>query len=206
MQILFVHGIGRTPISGLSLLFQCRKSGLATNIFGYAAALQDFASIRDRLSARIAELAAHGDYVLIGHSLGGVLIRSAISELPATTSLPQHVFLLGSPIKASLMAKKLRQQWLYRLLTGDCGQLLASDGRMELVPALSVPTTSVVGIKGLKGKLSPFLNEPNDGVVAASELAADWIGNEIRVPVMHTWLPSSRTVADIVLKKMTENS
>ncbi|MDO9192908.1 MAG: hypothetical protein Q7U12_08420 [Undibacterium sp.] len=104
------------------------------------------------------------------------------------------------------MAKKLQQQWLYRLLTGDCGQLLASDERMARVAALTIPTTSIVGIKGINGKYSPFFDELNDGVVAVSELAADWIGKEIRVPVMHTFLPASRLVADLVLKNLKETT
>lgn len=206
MRILFVHGMGRTPLSGVPLLSQCRKNGVSTSTFGYTTALHDFASISDRLSKRIADIASQGDYVLVGHSLGGILIRSAISDLSVTVTLPKHVFLLGSPIAASRMAKKLQQQWLYRLLTGDCGQLLASDERMARVAALTIPTTSIVGIKGINGKYSPFFDELNDGVVAVSELAADWIGKEIRVPVMHTLLPASRLVADLVLKNLKETT
>ena len=191
MQILFVHGMGRTPLSGALLLFNLRKNGYSSSIFGYSAALENFASIHDRLCRKIVQIAAQGDYVLIGHSLGGVLLRSALSELPMTSKSPKHVFLLGSPVSASRMAKKLRERLLFRLLTGDCGQLLSSSERMAKIAGLTAPNTSIVGIKGINGKYSPFQDEANDGIVAVSEASADWIETEIRVPVIHTLLPAT---------------
>ena len=205
LQILFVHGMGRTPLSGAALFLRCRKNDIKASTFGYVTALQTFATIHDRLVKRIVEMASQGEYILVRHSLGGVLIRSALSELPPATKLPQHVFLLGSPIAASRMAKKLHRQWLYRVMTGDCGQLLASDQRMAKIAALAIPTSSIVGTKRINGKYSPFLDEANDGVVAVSELSANWIKEEIRVPVIHTLLPASRLVSDLILRIVKRN-
>lgn len=69
-----------------------------------------------------------------------------------------------------------------------------------------MPNTSIVGIKGINGKYSPFLDELNDGVVAVSEVAADWVGQEIRVPVVHTFLPSSALVARTLLHVLREKT
>lgn len=206
MQILFVHGMGRSPLSGAPMLYRLRKRGYAANIFGYSTALENFATIRARLCRKISHIAAQGEYVLIGHSLGGVLLRSALSELPETSRSPKHVFLLGSPVSASRMAKKLNERILFRLLTGDCGQLLSSSEKMATIAGLSVPNTSIVGIQGINGKYSPFFDELNDGIVAVSETQADWIGEEIRVPVIHTFLPSSALVCDILLNAMQANA
>lgn len=202
MHVLFVHGMGRSPLSGMPILFRLRRHGYATSAFGYVAALQNFDAIRQRLCKTIARIAAQGDYVLVGHSLGGVLLRSALAELALTTNAPKHVFLLGSPIRPSRIANKLSERFLYKAFTGDCGQLLASSEKMAKIGALSARTTSVLGTKGIKGKYSPFLHEENDGVVAVSELTADWISEEIRVPVTHTFLPSSSLVADILIQRL----
>ena len=206
MQILFVHGMGRTPLSGAQQLFYLHKNGYSINTFGYSAAFADFDSIRNKLGRKITQIAAQGEYVLIGHSLGGVLLRSALNNLPKTSRCPQHVFLLGSPVSASRMAKKMSENKLFRILTGDCGQLLSDSERMAKIPGLSVPNTSIVGIKGVNGKYSPFLDELNDGVVAVSEVAADWVGQEIRVPVVHTFLPSSALVARTLLHVLREKT
>ena len=82
MQALFVHGMGRSPLSGWPMLRQLRAAGWQTAHFGYMASLQSFDAIAQRLSRRIASTAAQGAYVLIGHSLGGVLIRAAFARLP----------------------------------------------------------------------------------------------------------------------------
>ena len=206
MQILFVHGMGRTPLSGVPLLLYLRKNGYSTNTFGYSAAFTDFDLIRNKLARQITKIAAQGEYVLIGHSLGGVLLRSALSILPKTSRCPQHVFLLGSPVSASRMAKKMSENKLFRLLTGDCGQLLSDNERMAEIPGLSMSNTSIVGITGINGKYSPFLDVLNDGVVAVSEVSADWIGREIRVPVLHTFLPVSLHVSTILLHVLSQKS
>ena len=85
MQILFVHGMGRTSLSGAPMLFYLRENGYLTNSFGYSAALSDFESIQNRLGRKITQIATQGEYVLIGHSLGGVLIRNALNNLPETS-------------------------------------------------------------------------------------------------------------------------
>lgn len=206
MQILFVHGMGRTPLSAAPLLLQLSLNGFKPGVFAYTTALQGFAAICQRLSQRIVKLAEKGPYCLVGHSLGGVMIRKVLSELPAGVALPAHVFLLGSPQRASSLAQKLNRQLVYRALCGDCGALLASDTRMAEVAALQVPTTSIVGISGPTGKWSPFQQALNDGVVAAAEARADWLTDEVRVPVIHTLLPASGRVLEVILQKLQQRA
>lgn len=204
MHILFVHGMGRTPISGMPVLLRLSANGYSTSVFGYSTALENFDAIRNRLLSRILKVAPQGKYVLIGHSLGGVLLRSALSKLPQGVNPPEHLFLLGSPIRSARMARGLRKRCLYRALTGDCGQLLASNRRMNAIGSGEIQTTSIIGTKGFNGQLSPFSDAPNDGVVAASELHADWITDEVYVPVIHTLLPASCKVSDVLLNRLEQ--
>lgn len=202
MQTLFVHGMGRSPLSGWPLLRQLKHAGHATASFGYIVSRDDFSTITARLVARMIKLAALGDYVLIGHSLGGVLLRAAVDALPPGTRHPHHVFLLGSPTQPARLAQLLQDKLLFRLTTRDCGQLLGSKTRMLGIPRLSAPTTVVIGTLGISAKHGPFGREENDGVVSASEVAADWTSDEVRVPVVHTLLPSSRLVSKIILQRL----
>jgi len=202
MQALFIHGMGRSPLSCWPLLRRLRANGVHASAFGYLAATQHFAKISARLATRIAAMAGGDDYVLIGHSLGGVLLRAALAALPPGTRQPTRVFLLGSPVHPSRLAIRYRSNPLYLLVTGDCGQLLASEDRMSRIAALSVPTTAILGEQPIRLTSSQFAGEPNDGIVAAAETQADWIGEEIRVPVMHSFLPGNRRVAELILARI----
>lgn len=205
MHALFVHGMGRSPLSGWPLLKQLKRAGLKTSTFGYSVSLEDFAGIKRRLVSRISLLAERGDYVLIGHSLGGVLLRAAVNSLPPETRRPRHVFLLGSPLRPAFFAQRLGTNPIYRALTRDCGQLLGSVTRMSEVGPVPVPTTGIVGVRGLSRKRSPFRGELNDGVVSISEVSAEWLTDQVQVPIVHTLLPSSRRVAEIILQRVARS-
>ena len=202
MHALFVHGMGRTPLSGLPLLWQLRRAGIKTGTFGYFAGAESFSRISERLAVKVVALAARNDYVLIGHSLGGVLIRAVVNSLPSGTRQPSHVFLLGSPIQASRLAQRLQNNLAYRLLTRDCGQLLGSSSRMSEVSRISVPTTSIVGVRGLGARGGPFRGELNDGIVSVSEASAEWLTEQVQIPCVHTLLPASRSVGKVILERL----
>ncbi|MGF6527121.1 esterase/lipase family protein [Variovorax sp. PvP013] len=202
MRILFVHGMGRSPLSGWPLLAALRRVGFGTATFGYMTSLEDADGIVERLASRLVALGARGEHAVIGHSLGGVLLRGAIARLPEGAARPRHLFLLGSPVGAARLAVRLRSRPTYRLLTRDCGQMLASPARMAAIGWPAMPVTSVVGTRGWSGPRSPFGLEVNDGVVALSEVAADRVTDQVRLPVVHTLLPASARVADIVLARL----
>ncbi len=194
--------MGRSPLSGWPVLWHLRRAGLRTHTFGYAVTLGDFSAIRARLVARISALAARGDYCLVGHSLGGVLIRAALNALPAAAARPRRIFLLGSPQQPARLAKLLGANPVFRALTRDCGQLLGSRERMAAVGAVSVPTTSIVGVGGPARRFTVFPDEPNDGVVSLAEVSAAWLTDQVRVSELHTFLPMSRSVARIILERL----
>ena len=205
MIALFIHGMGRTPLSGSRLLRRLRRAGLQTRTFGYSATFEDCDAIVARLRTRLALLAATDDYIVIGHSLGGVLFRVALNLLPSGSALPCHVYLLGSPVLASRIATRLKSNWLFRIFTGDCGQLLGSPDRMKAIGPLAVPTTGIVGVRGVSGRYTPFGDEANDGLVSVSEGVAPWLSNQVQVPVFHTLLPSSALVANIIVREVMQH-
>jgi pimeloyl-ACP methyl ester carboxylesterase len=205
MRALFVHGLGRSPLSGWPLLWQLKRAGVTTQTFGYLAALESFAGIRQRLVSRITRLATCGDYVLIGHSLGGVLLRAAVAALPAGVRKPRHIFLLASPVKPSRLAQKFGANPVFRAITGDCGQLLGSGVRMGAIGPTTIPTTAIVGVRGLPFITWPFADEVNDGIVSLAEVSAKWLSAQVPVQATHSLLPFSRRVGEIILEKMNES-
>ena len=184
------------------MLHRLRQAGLQTSTFGYTTTFESFNSIKLRLISKISEVAATESYILVGHSLGGVLIRAALNALPEQVERPRHIFLLGSPIQSSRLAIRLKNNLVYRTLTGDCGQLLASQARMNEIGSIGENTTSIVGVRGFFNGLGPFGGEPNDGVVSLTEVSAPWLSNQKQVPVVHTLLPASSRVAEVILREI----
>lgn len=202
MHALFVHGMGRSPLSGLPLSQHLRASGVRTSSFSYLASREKFSNIRQRLCTRLSTLAEADDYVVIGHSLGGLLLRAALAELPETTPRPHRVFLLGAPAHAPRIARHLHDNALYRLLTADCGQLLASPERMQEIAPPPASNTVIIGTLGWRGRFSPFQQEANDGIIAVTEAQASWAGEEVHVPIMHTLLPVSFLVGEVIVQRL----
>lgn len=202
MNVLFVHGMGRTNLSWLPTLARFKAQGLRCRTFGYNVTVQDFPSIVRRLVKVLLRISTQGEYVVVGHSLGGVLLRAALAELPTGTRRPKMLFLLGSPVLPSRLAMRLGSIALFRIVTRDSGRTLGSVQRMQSIAKPEVPSVAIIGTRGLRGRLSPFGQEDNDGVVAVNETTAEWLDEIIRIPVVHTLLPSNREAAQIMLERI----
>jgi pimeloyl-ACP methyl ester carboxylesterase len=204
MNALFIHGICSSNFFWIPTLIRFRAKGINPTVFGYSATLQDYSTIVRKLVKAIIKLSIKGEYVVVGHSLGGVLLRSAINELPVGTRLPKTAFLLGSPVQPSRIAKRLKKNIVYNAVTRDCGDLLSSKNRMESIPSFNIPTIAIIGKWGVKGKYTPFGSESNDCVVSLSEVDASWFSEIIQVPLAHNLLTSSKCVSDIILERVIE--
>ncbi len=200
MNIVLVHGMGRTSLSWLITSKRFRAKGHSVFLFNYSTAKESFNTISSRLSSFLEDIQSKGDYIVIGHSLGGILLRSALHELGSDKRQPITLYLLGSPVKSALLARKLKTNTLFNFITSDCGQLLASQSRMLKIPASQVETVSFTGTRGLYGPFSPFGEINNDLVVSEEEAHADWITTKHKLPIIHTVLPSSKRIFDIIIR------
>jgi pimeloyl-ACP methyl ester carboxylesterase len=202
MQVLFVHGMGRSPLSGWPLLRRLQRAGLRTHTFGHWVSRHSFATIVGQLSQRLAQVADSGEYVLVGHSLGGVLLREALRTAPPTIRVPQRLFLLGSPVQVSSIAARMGRNPLYRVFTGDCGRMLGSAERMGAIGPPAVPVTAIVGVKGWSLVAGLLPREPHDGIVTLSEVGAPWLTDVVQLPVPHMLLPSDARVTRVILDRL----
>lgn len=92
---------------------------------------------------------------------------------------------------------------LYRLATGDCGQLLGSVQRMGAIGAPAVPVTAIVGVKGWSPLAGLLPREPHDGIVTVAEAAAPWLTDVVQLPVPHMLLPADARVSQVILDRLS---
>jgi hypothetical protein len=196
MKLLLVHGLWRTPLSFLQLVRQMQGWGYHTELFGYAAVAQSYDVIMSRLVRHLERLGGSGPYAVIGHSLGGVLLRSALFHLAGPQ--PQHLIMLGTPNRPPRLARVLGVRWVYRRIMGECGVNLSSPLFYASLPIPRVPYTIVAGTAGPRGRWSPFGDEPNDGIVAVSETRILDEDPLVVLPVTHTFMMNNARVQEVI--------
>ena len=197
MLILLVHGLGRTPLSLFGLASALRRGGHHTRFFGYSPPFESLPRILRRLTSRLRELASLRQAVgLVGHSLGGLLLRMALPSVPQLRV--HHLVTLGTPLCVPRLARLAWRWWPFRLLTRDCGRFLATATSFEQLPDCRVTCSMIAGTGGPCGRFSPFGADVNDGVVSVCETRAG-----IVLPALHTFMMDSPAIREQILSIMS---
>ena len=137
-------------------------------------------------------------YALVGHSLGTVIIRTALAHLQ--NRQPAACIFLAPPMLACRAARHFSRCRLYRLLTGEMGQLLADESFMLRLPMPAVPTRIYAGAGGPRASWLPFGMEANDGILAVSEATGRYQAMAFKVPSLHTFIMNSKPVYDDMIR------
>lgn len=198
MNVILVHGLGRTPLSLLHLGWCLEQAGHTTEHFGYVALTESYDRIVERLQRRFQTLAEQGTYAIVAHSLGGLLARSALSlsHIPS----PAHIIMLGTPNQPPRLATHAWRLPPFQWFSGQCGFNLTSLEFYATLPTLQAPYTIIAGTSGPRGLLSPFGMELNDGIVALSETRLSSQDRIVEVEVWHTFMMNDRQVQETVLQ------
>lgn len=130
---------------------------------------------------------------LVGHSLGGLVIRALFHQYPEQPH--GRIVTLGSPHRGSYPAKILTRTGLGRRITGrSVQQLLAGMPDYWERPQRDLGVIS--GDLGIgMGRLFPGLPKPNDGVVALTETQLPDATDHITLHVSHAAMLISAQVA-----------
>jgi hypothetical protein len=184
------------------LAARLRAAGFETAQFAYFVTFESYGGCRARLQRFVQARIGRPDkpkapYVLIGHSLGSVLLRAIMAQLQPA---PAALFLLAPPTCACHLARVMAPQRIYRVLCGEMGQLLADAAFMNDLPVPQVPTWIYAGTAGPRGSLFPVGDECNDGILKLSETALPGIA-QIPIHAMHTFLPNTRALAAELIPK-----
>ncbi len=200
MDLVLIHGMGRTPVSMMLLRRRLRRAGHNPVLFGYYPTFEGLQRATTRLVRLIDRQLDTRHYALVGHSLGTVLIRTALGHLE--NRMPAACFFLAPPMVACKAARFFSRTWPYRLLTGEMGQLLAADAFMSNLPMPPVPTRIYAGVGGPRSSWLPFGMEANDFILSLSEATGRFEAEALKVPCSHTYIMHSKLVFNDMAKTL----
>ena len=205
MRVLLIHGLGRTPLSLLGLARDLRRAGHQPQMCAYIGAVESYRAIAMRVRKRLqAAAAADEPYAAVGHSLGGLILRSALADWPAGLPLPRCIVMLGTPNRPPRLARRFQHWRLYRWVNGESGQLLAQPEFFARLPNPEVPFTVIAGTRGWLPRVSLFDGEPNDGVVAVAETKLSTNARVFELPASHTFMMNNQQVRALVREVLGE--
>lgn len=194
--VVLVPGLWMPAWSLVYLARGLQRCGFAVHRFGYGAVRNDLAANAARLRRFIDERCPRRPVHLVGHSLGGLVIRSLLHAYP---ELPVgRVVTLATPHQGSAVARRLAACALGRALLGrSVEDLLAArlpaDGGRPRRPCGVICGDLAFGLGRL---LYPKLPRPNDGLLSAAECRLPGAADEISLPVTHTGMLLSRRVVE----------
>jgi hypothetical protein len=194
MDVVLIHGMGRTPLSMMRLHRRLRRAGHTPILFGYSPTFETLQGASERLVRRIERRADISHYAVVGHSLGTVLIRSALGRLE--NRMPAACFFLAPPMVACKAAKYFSRFWSYKVMTGEMGRLLAADEFMRNLPMPPTLVRIYAGVAGPRASWLPFGMEPNDGILSVSEAGGECPATVVTTPSLHTFIMNSAPVFD----------
>lgn len=193
--VVYVHGLWLTGIEGGLLRRRLgRELNADTRAFSYASVKSSVDASAEALEKFLGELRADSLH-LVGHSLGGVVILKLFEKGAAENLPPGRIVLLGSPLNGSRAAVNLSRLPFGRMLLGRGVQeelLSPRERRWQGQRDLGV----IAGCLSMGlGKLVGTRGAPNDGTIFVEETRLPGISRHLVMPVSHTGLPFSKSVA-----------
>jgi pimeloyl-ACP methyl ester carboxylesterase len=193
--VVYVHGLWLTGIEGGLLRKRLAvELDADTRAFSYASVKSSVGTNSEALGKFLSALRADTLH-LVGHSLGGLVILKLFETGFADRLPPGRIVFLGSPLNGSRSAVNLARLPLGKMLLGRGvrEELLSPRERRwagqrdlgVIAGSLSLGLGKLVGARGA----------PNDGTIFVDETRLSGISQHLVMPVSHTGLPFSKSVA-----------
>ncbi len=199
MQAIVIHGMARTPLSMMVLANRLQQAGIPSSMFLYSVTFESWQRCSQRLQHFINKKIKTNNFIIVGHSLGCVLTRAV---LPQLNYQPKACFFIAPPSRACIAAQFFASNPIYKLITGEIGQLLAIEHFMQSLPIPSMLTKIYAGTTGWSDFLLPLGKEPNDGVLTVSETLLPSAQLQT-VHASHTFIMNSKVVFNDILNTVS---
>ncbi|MCS0450456.1 lipase family protein [Vibrio diabolicus] len=184
MKIIILHGLYMHGLVMQPLSQKLRKLGYETQVLSYNTVAIDESSLFDSIDHSLNPLTAN---VLVGHSLGGLMIKRYLANRKPSTNLISHVVAIGSPLKGASIVGRIQDLGLGAILGNSPHHGLNKHDDAWAFPQKlgSIAGTMPIGARPL---LIRNDNTMSDGTVTVEETRLDGMQDHIEVKQTHTSL------------------
>ena len=197
--VVLLHGLGRTERSMMVLGQRLRWAGYEVTVASYPSRDADIATHVEHLAEAVQDCCADEPVVhFVGHSLGGLVIRSYLASPDVEPR--GRVVLLAPPSKGSELADWIRDLPIGSEALGPTGRALGTD--TTDLPGLRRAPGYEMGIISGNRSLNPIgsivIPGPDDGMVGVERSRVEGVPVVV-LPRSHTFIMNSRFTADAVI-------
>ncbi|WP_039948809.1 cob(I)alamin adenolsyltransferase/cobinamide ATP-dependent adenolsyltransferase [Vibrio ichthyoenteri] len=184
MKVIILHGLYMHAIVMQPLSRKLRELGFDTQTITYNSIAIDQDSIFEKIDGA---LSSDMTNLLVGHSLGGLVIKHYLASRRPSTEIISHIVTIGTPIKGASIVERIKQLGFSSIL-GNAPQhgLNLHDDRWEFPQKLGcIAGTLPLGARTL---LMMDNSIQSDGTVTVDETKIDGMTDHIQTPRSHTSL------------------
>ena len=190
--VLLVHGLWMHGLAMGLIKRRLSADGYSVSAYSYPSMRLTLSENVERL-ARYCESLPHERLHFVAHSMGGLVALKAAGLLPSDAR--GRVVLMGTPFAGCYSAHRLANLPRGRSLLGKCmGQWLHETPPGD-IEGFEIGIVAGEGGFGMGRLIAPGLPKPHDGVISVSETCVPGMRDHITVPVSHTAMLLSRSVA-----------
>ena len=199
--VILAHGLGRTPASMAILANRLEQAGFDVVRFGYPSRTEPIEALVDRLEDAVAECCGgdSGAVHFVTHSMGGVLVRSYLSQ----RTEPHHgrVVMLSPPSQGSEIVDAFADSDLLRSFLGPAGSRLGTtpEGIASQLPPVRFSLGIITGSRSMNPIGSWLIPGPDDGTVGVDRAGVEGAASFLVLPATHTFIMNRRDVAEEVV-------
>ena len=199
--VVLAHGLGRTPASMAVLAGRLEQAGFRVVRFGYPSRTEPIETLVDRLEEAVSECCRDnpGAVHFVTHSMGGVLVRSYLSERPEPND--GRVVMLSPPNQGSEIVDAFADSDLLRSFLGPAGSRLGTtpNGIASQLPPVRFSLGIITGSRSMNPIGSWLIPGPDDGTVGVERAKIEGSSSFLVLPATHTFIMNRRDVAEDVV-------
>lgn len=209
-NVIVIHGFGQNAKGMEFITNGLIKAGYSTCTLEYKTVGRSVDTIKKQVIKQINACFLtfyHSDNThFIGHSLGGLMIRSYLADHPSILSKQKinKVIMMGTPNNGSPISDSYQEKSIFGILGEMSLALGTGDGDFaKSLPEPFYKTGIIAGNKPWRITRKAF-DEPNDGLVPVSSTKLPNMGDFIELNVDHASMRTNQIVMDHILNYLSE--